>query len=228
VLGIHAWRLVKQPGSAFHLAAVRVVLPVAIVAAPLQVLTGDFAAKHLAEYQPTKLAAAEALLETQRGAPLSVGGVIRVPKLLSVLAHGDPDAEVQGLRATPRDEWPPVTIVHVAFQVMVGCGLVMLALAAWAAWLLARKKPLAGERRFLWAATAGAPLGLCAVEAGWIVTEVGRQPWIIVGVMRTADAVTPMPNLVISLAITSGVYLLLGVIVAVLLARYVVGKGTST
>jgi cytochrome d ubiquinol oxidase subunit I len=233
VLGIHAWRLRKDPSSAFHLAALRVVLPVVVISAPLQVLTGDFAAKHLAEHQPGKLAAAEALFETQRGAPLVVGGLpdteartvrhgVHVPKLLSVLATGDPDGEVRGLDQVPRSEWPPITLVHVSFQIMVGAGTAMLGLALWAGWLLVRKKPLAEQRRFLAAAVLAGPLGLVAVEAGWMVTELGRQPWIIRGVMRTADAVTPMPNLWISLAVTVAIYVLLGTVVSVLLARYVV------
>lgn len=232
VLGIHAWRLMKQPQSAFHLAAIRVVLPIAIVSAPLQALTGDLSAKQLAVHQPSKLAAAEALFQTQRGAPLIIGGVpdvdnrsvdfaIHVPKLLSVLATGDPNGEVIGLDRVPRSEWAPVGFVHGSFQVMVGCGMLMLALSAWATWLLVRKRAIARQRRFLQASICVAPLGLIALEAGWMVTEVGRQPWIIRGVMRTADAVTPMPNLVVSLVATCAVYLLLGTIVAVLLARYV-------
>jgi len=232
VLGIHAFRLLKAPDSAFHRAAVRVVLPMVIIATPLQVISGDSSAKHIAEHQPAKLAAAEALFETQRGAPLLVGGIpdpetrtvtfaFHLPKGLSFLAKGDFDAEVQGLDRVPREDWAPITITHLSFQVMVGAGFTMLGVALWGAWLLVRKKKLAEQRRFLWAATLSAPLGLLAVETGWMVTEVGRQPWIIHGVMRTRDAVTPMPNLVVTLAFTCLLYLLLGVVVAVMLRRYV-------
>lgn len=235
VLGIHAWRALKQPESAFHRAALRIVLPVVVISAPLQVLTGDRAAKHIAEHQPAKLAAAEALFETERGAPLLIGGwpdpetrttryAIQLPRMLSVLAHGDPDAEVTGLSDVARDEWPPIAFVHVSFQVMVACGIAMLALAFWGAWLWLRNARLARQRLFLRAATVAGPLGLIAVEAGWMVTEVGRQPWIIRGVMRTADAVTPMPGLVVSLLVTCVVYLFLGIVVLVLLGRYVVGQ----
>ena len=232
VLGIHAFRLRKDPTSAFHLAAVRVVLPITIVSALLQVLTGDFSAKHIADHQPLKFAAAEALFETERGAPFAIGGIpdvetrkldyaIHVPQALSILAQGDPNAEVRGLEAWPRDDWPNVSVVHFSFQVMVGCGMAMLGLAAWGAYLLVRKRDLARQKKFLGAAALAGPLGLVAVEAGWMVTEVGRQPWIIQGVMRTRDAVTPMPNLVVSLVVTSAIYLFLGVVVSVLLARYV-------
>jgi cytochrome d ubiquinol oxidase subunit I len=232
VLGIHAWRLRRAPASPLHRAAVRVVLPVLLIAAPLQVLSGDLAAKHIAEYQPAKLAAAESLFETQRGAPLLVGGIpdvesrtvsyaIHLPRMLSVLGKGDPDAEIQGLDRVPREDWPPVTIVHLSFQLMVACGFAMLGLSLWGGWLLWRKRELAERRRFLAAAALCAPLGLVAVEAGWMVTEVGRQPWIIQGVMRTREAVTPMPNLVVPLGVTCLVYLVLGVVVAVILRRYV-------
>lgn len=235
VLGIHSFRLLREPGSSFHRAAIRVTLPVAALAAVLQLVTGDLAAKHLADHQPSKLAAAEALFETQRGAPLVIGGIpdsearsvdyaIHIPKLLSVLAQGDPDAEVRGLDSVPRDEWPPVLLVHVAFQVMVGCGFVLLAVALTGVFLVLRKKRIEQNRALLWAFTAAGPLGLLAVEAGWMVTELGRQPWIIRGVMRTADAVTPMPNVVISLAVSCLIYLFLGLVVAVLLARYVLGR----
>jgi cytochrome d ubiquinol oxidase subunit I len=235
VLGIHAWRLRRNPGSVFHQAALKVVLPVVVIAAPLQVLSGDFAAKHLADHQPLKLAAAEALFETGAAAPLVIGGLpdletqrveyaLHVPYALSILAQGDPSAVVHGLDAAPRKDWPPVLWVHVSFQIMVGCGVALLAFAAWAGWLWFRKRALAGEARFLLVATAVGPLGLVALEAGWMVTELGRQPWIIRGVMRTADAVTPMPQLWVSLLVTCLVYLLLGMVVAVLLARYVLGQ----
>lgn len=232
VLGIHAWSLLKNPSSQFHAAALRVVLPVAIISAPLQALTGDLAAKHIAEHQPAKLAAAEGLFETQRSAALSIGGwpneetrqldgAIELPYLLSLLAKGELNAEVTGLDAFPPSDWPPVALVHASFQVMVGCGMAMLALAAWSAWLLWRRRPLAEQRRFLWAGTLVAPLGLIAVEAGWMVTELGRQPWIITGVMRVKDAVTPMPGLWISLLASVVVYAALGLVVSLMLARYV-------
>ncbi len=232
VLGIHASRLRRDPGNAFHRAALRIVLPVAIVMAPLQVLTGDFAGKHLAREQPLKLAAAESLFETRRGAPLLVGGLpdvanqrvdfaVRVPRMLSVLATGRLDGEVRGLRESPRSEWPPVPVVHVAFQLMVAAGSAMLLVAAWAALLLLRRRAPADSPRFLRVATWAGPLGLLAVEAGWTVTEVGRQPYIVQGVMRVRDALTPMPHLWLTFTLTVVLYLLLGVVVAVLLARHV-------
>lgn len=232
VLGIHAFRLLRRPHSSLHAAAVRIVLPLAIVTAPIQALTGDAAGKQLAVYQPVKLAAAEALFETSRPAPLLVGGLpdmkarhvrfgIEIPSGLSLMAFGDPHAEVRGLEAFPREDWPHVPIVHLAFQAMVGCGTVLILVAAWGAWLLLRKKSLAEHKRFLVACVLAGPLGLVALEAGWTVTEVGRQPWIIQGVLHTRDAVTPMPHLVVSFVASCVVYAFLGVVVALLLARYV-------
>jgi cytochrome d ubiquinol oxidase subunit I len=239
VLGIHAWRLLRDPQSTFHRAALRVALPIVIVSAPLQVLTGDFAAKQLAEYQPAKLAAAESLFETQRGAPLLIGGwpdvetksvrgALHVPKLLSVLAKADPDAEVSGLDRVPRQDWPPIPIVHAAFQFMVGSGFLLLFVAIWGGVLLLMRKSPHTRKPFLIAATIVSPLGLLAVEAGWIVTEVGRQPWIIVGVMRVADAVTPMPALTVSLLSVCAIYALLGTVTAIMLRRHVLNVPSAS
>jgi len=240
VLGIHAWSLWRRGYNRFHAAALRLTLPLLFVVTPLQALTGDLAAKHIAEYQPSKLAAAEALWETQRGAPLAIGGIpvdggreligaLHIPKALSFLAFSDFDAEVIGLEDIPENERPPVLIPHLAFQVMVGAGTAMLALMAWAAWLwLKQKWDLARHRRFLRLAAFSGPLGLIAVEAGWVVTEVGRQPWIVRGVMLVSEAVTPMPGLVYSLLASLVVYAFLGVVVLVLLYRHVASVPLGT
>ncbi|HTV23587.1 MAG TPA: cytochrome ubiquinol oxidase subunit I [Polyangiaceae bacterium] len=233
VLGIHAGCLWRRGHNRFHAAALKLTLPLLIVVTPLQALTGDLAAKHIAEHQPSKLAAAEALWETQRGAPLVIGGIpinggrdvilgLHVPKILSVMAKSDFDAEVTGLEDIPEGERPPVLVTHLAFQVMVGAGFAMLALVAWAGWLWRKKHDLARHRLFLVLATLSGPLGLIAVEAGWCVTEVGRQPWIIRGVLLVSEAVTPMPGLVYSLLTSLTVYAFLGSVVAVLLYRHVV------
>jgi cytochrome d ubiquinol oxidase subunit I len=125
------------------------------------------------------------------------------------------------LEAFPRDEWPPVKIVHISFQLMVGAGTAMMLLALWAGWLALRKKTLPDKKWFLRAIVAASPLGFLAIEAGWMVTEVGRQPWIINGVMRTADAVTSMPGLVVPFVSFTLLYIFLGVIVVWLLKRQV-------
>lgn len=228
VLGVHAWGLRRDPNSRFHRAAFGLAFATLAVTAPLQILSGDFAAKHIAEYQPVKFAAAEALFETQTGAPLTLGGwpdeetgevswAIHIPYMASVLAFGDPHAEVKGLNDFPRDVWPPVAVTHIAFQVMVGCGTALIALVALGLFLRWRRGPDWTTPIFLRAAMFCGPLGLIAVEAGWFVTEVGRQPWIVHGVMRVSEAVTPMPNLAVPLVVFTALYVLLGVVVLLLL-----------
>lgn len=238
VVGIHAWRRLRDPGSHFHRAALRVVLPVVLFSAPLMALTGDLSAKHLAKYQPTKLAAAEALFVSTAQAPLLIGGLpnietqsvtgaVEIPALLSVLAKGDPNAFVEGLDQVPQEDWPPVPLVHVSFQIMVACGGAMVLLALWLGWMLIRRQDPTENRRFLRASCWAAPLGMIALEAGWCVTEFGRQPWIIRGYLRVAESVTPMPNLIVPLLITVALYLLLGFVVALLLWRHVLSAPSA-
>jgi cytochrome d ubiquinol oxidase subunit I len=232
VLGIHAAGLLAAPSSVFHHAAAKLALGLATVAIPLQLFSGDLAAKNIARYQPVKLAAAEAHFETQSGAPIVIGGIadtktgqvhgaLRIPYVLSFLAKGDPHATVAGLDDVAPSNWPPVAVTHLAFDAMVGSGTGMLALAAFAVLLRLRKRDPLRSRAFLRAAIVAAPLGLVAIEAGWTVTEVGRQPWIIGGVLRTADAVTPVPHLLVPFATFTAVYVMLGVVVLVLLRRHV-------
>lgn len=232
VAGIHAWPLLRQPRNAFHRRALAVALLIGAPAAILQPISGDLAARFVAHYQPVKLAAMEGQFKTERGAPLRLGGwpdeaagetryAIEIPYLLSILAFKDPQAEVKGLEAFPREHWPPVAIVHVAFQVMVALGSYLALVSATALWLMWRRRDLTRHRWLLRALVLAAPMGFICTEAGWIVTEVGRQPWIIYGLMRTADAVTPMPGLVVPFLVFTGLYCVLGVVVAWLLYQQV-------
>ncbi|HXY30011.1 MAG TPA: cytochrome ubiquinol oxidase subunit I [Gemmatimonadaceae bacterium] len=233
VAGIHALMLLRRPGSAFHSRALRVALVVAAPTAMLMPISGDVSARHVAHDQPVKLAALEGQFVTEAGAPLRIGGLpdvtarrtrgaIELPYGLSLLAFHDPRATVRGLDDFPEDEWPPVPIVHVAFQVMVLLGSFMALVGAWAAVQSWRGRDVAGNRRLLQAIAVTAPMGFLCMEAGWVVTEVGRQPWIIYGVMRTADAVTPMPGLIVPFAVFTALYCFLGVIVVWLLFHRVV------
>jgi cytochrome d ubiquinol oxidase subunit I len=233
-MGIHAYAILRGSTARLHYRAIEILLPIAAVTALLQPISGDISAKQVAKWQPAKLAAMEGHWETQKGAPLLIGGIpdektettrwaIRIPKLLSILAFGDPDAEVLGLRDIPPDQRPPVAIPHFAFQIMVGCGLAMLGTVLLGAFLAWRRRTPPLTTRYLKLLVLVSPLGLIAIEAGWIVTEVGRQPWIVYGIMRTADAVTPMPGVVIPLAVIAAIYLLLGVVVIQLLRRQVFG-----
>jgi cytochrome d ubiquinol oxidase subunit I len=141
---------------------------------------------------------------------------------LSLLAFHDPHAEVQGLEAFPREDWPPVWPVHVSFQVMVGLGSLMALAALAVLYHGARRKPVVESRWLLVALAALAPAGFIAVEAGWVVTEVGRQPWVISGLLRTRDAVTPMPGLIVPFTVITVLYVLLGLAAGWLLYRQVV------
>jgi cytochrome d ubiquinol oxidase subunit I len=228
VAGIHALALLRDPRNAFHRRALTVALLVGAPAALLQPLSGDLSARVVARWQPVKLAAMEGHFKTERGAPLRIGGwpdeasgqtryALEIPKGLSLLAFHDPGAEVKGLEAFPREDWPPVAPVHIAFQVMVGLGSFMALVAAWALALMARRRDLRAHRWLLRAIGVAAPMGFICIEAGWVVTEVGRQPWVIQGVLRTADAVTPMPGLVIPFLTFTVLYCFLGAIVAWLL-----------
>ena len=231
VAGIHAFMLLRRPGDPFHRRALGLALAMGGVFACLQPLSGDLAAKHVAEYQPVKLAAMEGHWETAREVPLQLGGwpdevaeetryALEIPYGLSFLAFGDIHAEVRGLKDFPPEDRPPVAIVHIAFQIMVACGSAMMAVAALAGFMRLRGRDLAAPW-FLRLLVVSAPLGVIAVEAGWTVTEVGRQPWVIQGLMRTRDAVTPMPHLVVPFATFTLLYLVLGVTVVVLLTRKV-------
>ena len=228
VAGIHALALLRDQRNAFHRRALAVALLVGAPAALLQPLSGDLSARVVARWQPVKLAAMEGQFKTERGAPLRIGGwpdeaagqtryALEIPKGLSLLAFHDPGAEVKGLEAFPRKDWPPVAPVHIAFQVMVGLGSFMALVAAWALALMVRRRDLTDHRWLLRALAAAAPMGFICTEAGWVVTEVGRQPWVIHGVLRTADAVTPMPGLVIPFLTFIVLYCFLGAIVAWLL-----------
>src|SRR5262245_28526314 len=232
VAGIHAWLLRRDSRSTFHRHALTVALWVGVPAALLQPLSGDVSARLVARTQPVKQAPLEGQFETGRGAPLRLGGIpdeaarqtrwaIEIPRGLSVLAFHGADAEVKGLNDFPQDEWPPVAIVHAAFQMMVALGTAMAAVSLWAVWTAWRHRTLVGRRHLLTAIAAVAPFGFLATEAGWVVTEVGRQPWVVQGVIRTADAVTPMPGLWIPFGVFVALYVGLAAIVMLLITALV-------
>src|SRR5215217_749771 len=206
--GIHAFLLLFDPANAFHRRALTAALALGAPAAVLQPISGDISARSVAARQPIKLAAMESHFETMAGAPLTIGGfpdtesgeiryAIKIPYGLSLLAFHDPHAVVRGLQEFPREDWPNVPIVHTAFQVMVALGTYLALLSLWIGWVALRRRDVAANRRLLQAIALAAPMGFIAIEAGWTVTEAGRQPWIIYGVVRTADAVTTMPGLIV-------------------------------
>jgi cytochrome d ubiquinol oxidase subunit I len=172
-------------------------LPFTVAAAvtPVQIGVGDWAAHFIAANQPVKLAAAESLETTRSHAPLDIYGLVKVPGALSFLVGERTDTVVQGLDSVPSGDQPPDEIVHPAFDTMVGIGFLLLAIGAWLALHWWRRRDVPTARAFHWLALAAGPLAVVALECGWVVTEVGRQPWIVVNVMRVRDAVSTAPNL---------------------------------
>lgn len=217
---VYAYSLLKGRDTRYNRLGFIIPFAFAAVVTPFQIVVGDWAARFLAENQPAKLAAIEGQYETERGAALTIGGIpidgemrygIQIPKGLSLLAKHDPDAEIIGLNEFPEDERPPVVPVHVAFQVMVAIGFGLLGLSAWLAISWRRKRSLPRSRWFLRGALIAGPAAAVALEAGWITTEVGRQPWIVYGVMKVEEAVTHAPNIRFGYYALIGIYTLLTV-----------------
>jgi cytochrome d ubiquinol oxidase subunit I len=219
---VYAWSRLRGRDGAYQRRAMALGLALGAVFAPIQIVAGDLSAKMVARTQPVKLAAMEGQFRTEAYAPLRIGGLpdestrqtrfaLEIPGALSWLAYGDGSVVVRGLDSFPRVDLPPVAVVHVAFQLMVGAGMALFALAAWSAWSVWRRRALPRGRAFLIAVVAAGPLAVLALEAGWVVTEVGRQPWIVQGIMRTAEAVTHAPGIGALFAATLVAYGLLGV-----------------
>src|SRR5579862_460027 len=237
--GVHAFFLLRNRNDEFHRCALGIALSVGGIAAILQPISGDLSAQAVAKYQPAKLAAMEGLFKTQTRAPLCIGGIpdeaaretkycIEIPGGLSFLAYHDFNAEVKGLDAFPREHWPNPLIVHLSFQAMVGLGTLMMLVGAWGALAFLRTRKLPDGTWYLRTLLVVAPAGMIALEAGWFVTEFGRQPWIVQGVMLTKDAVTPMPGLTVTFLFFTGLYLALSAMVVWLLVRQFKGGDTET
>lgn len=197
-----AWRLLKNNDEEESCLALKMAIGMFAIVAPLQLVAGDTAGKQVQHLQPAKLAAIEAFWETRTGQPFHIAAwpdraaagnrwEISIPKLGSLITAGDIKAEVKGLKAFAPEDRPPVFIVFWAFRVMVGLGLAMIGLGLWGAFL-AWRGGLAHAKWFLRACVAMGPAGFVAVVSGWVVAEVGRQPYVVYGVLRTADAVSPV------------------------------------
>ncbi|HEV3164519.1 MAG TPA: cytochrome ubiquinol oxidase subunit I [Isosphaeraceae bacterium] len=228
VAAVYAAGFLRGHGDALHGRALPLAMVMAVVAAGLAGITGDTSARFVAGDQPIKFAAQEGLFPTTSRAPLHIFGVpltdqsrmvlaIEIPGLLSFLTKGDPNATIQGLDAFPRDVWPNVVIVHLSFQLMVGLGLA-LGLCGLLYWLVAwRRRGPPSDRWLLLALVVAGPASVVTMEAGWFVTEFGRQPWIIYGVMRTSAAATSTPALGPTFAVFLVLYVALGLTLARLL-----------
>jgi len=238
VAGVHAYQIYKGRKVALHQKAFHIAITFGAIAAILQPISGDLSAKDIAARQPVKLAAMEAHYHTEKGAPLYIGGIvdndaqevhykIAIPKALSFLAFGDFEAEVKGLNDFPEEERPNVAIVHYAFQTMVGIGSILMSIGLFY-FISLKKKKWTQRARYWLLFVILAPFGFIALEAGWIVTEVGRQPWIIHHIMKTKDAVTPMPGIIVSFYTYIIVYTSLTVAVTWLMTRQIRVLNQST
>jgi len=225
----YAWGFLRGRRGRYERTALTIALSAAAIAAPLQVVIGDWAAREVAQKQPVKLAAIEGLGPTTRGAPEHLLGWydgekvvygIEIPRLLSLLADHDPDATVTGLDSVPPEDRPPVNVVRVAFQTMVGIGTMLALLGFVYLYVRFRRRRLPRSRWFYRAVVLAGPLSVVALIAGWITTEVGRQPWIVYGVMRTEQAVTGAHGVPIGYGTLVLVYLALAAAVAWLLRRF--------
>jgi len=230
VAAVHAFLLLRGRNRQFQRAALGIALAVGCISAPLQILSGDLSARTVARLQPAKLAAMEADYKTQTQAPLRIGGLpddktrttrfaIDIPGGLSFLSTHDWNAQVRGLDQFPTEQWPNVRFVHWSFDLMVISGMALFVLSVATAVLWWRKRAVPQNRWLLRAIVVAGPLGFIAIEAGWMVTEIGRQPWIIYGVLRTAETVTPMKHLVVPFVVFTAVYLFLAAIVVYMLGR---------
>ena len=220
VAAAYAWGWMKGRRGRYERTALTVALSAACLAAPIQLVVGDWAAREVAKTQPVKLAAFEGLQETTEGAAINIGGIydeeegkvkggVEIPKLLSLLAFHDPGASVQGLDSVPEEDRPPVAIARFAFQTMVGIGTLLAAISAWFLFVRIRHRRLPESVWFWRLVVAAGPLSLVALISGWVATEVGRQPWVVYGIMRTEEAVTGASGIPIGYATLTVVYLAL-------------------
>lgn len=226
--GVYAVGMLRGRQDSYHRSGLAIAMAVAIPAAILQPLSGDISARAVARLQPMKLAASESLFQTQTGAPLLIGGLpdaahrsvrfgIEIPHGLSLLAYHDPNARVKGLDAIPQADWPNIVVAHIAFQLMVAAGFALAAVAV--AYLALRRWKHEQDARLLRVLVLASPLGFLALEAGWMVTEIGRQPWIIYGQMRTSDAVTTASEVHFTLLAFTLLYAALGTVLVYLLRQ---------
>ncbi|MDP5292500.1 cytochrome ubiquinol oxidase subunit I [Oceanimonas sp. CHS3-5] len=202
--GISAWYLYKGRDRAFGRKGLSMALWAALLLAPLQAIVGDFHGLNVKEHQPIKVAAMEGIWpESESGAPLLLFAVpdmeaetnhfeIKIPKLASLILTHEADGELQGLKSVPADERPYVPLVFYSFRIMVGLGVLMIGAALWGLWLR-RKHGRFDSKSFQWLMMLMIPSGVISTLAGWYVAEVGRQPWLVHGLVRTMEVVSPLP-----------------------------------
>ena len=234
VMGISAWHLLRKNEIIFFRRSFRTAAVFGLASCLLVVLTGDFHAVEIAKVQPAKFAAMESIWETQCGAPMSLILIpdernecnrvawFDIPKMISILALHDADSEIRGLKSFPKELRPPVWPTFLSFRLMVGLGMAMILVSLLGVYY-SRKEGLEDHTLFLKVALLSLPMPYIAGQLGWIVAEVGRQPWIVYGVLKTADAVSKSistAQVVLSLTGFTLLYGGLAVIDAYLLVKY--------
>jgi cytochrome bd ubiquinol oxidase subunit I len=231
VATVYAVALLRGKRGAYYRRGLMLGMAMGAIAIPLQIFSGDLNARFLADSQPAKLAAMEAVFRTGRGVPLRVGGLVdtktgqvkyalEIPYGLSILARGDPNATITGLDKFPANDQPDAALVHPSFDGMVGSGFFTLFVGVvfWIVYFW-RKRVVPENRLLLWGIVLTGPLSFLAVELGWMVTELGRQPWVIYNFLRTKDAVTTAPGLNYSFLGFTALYVVLSVTLIILLLR---------
>jgi cytochrome d ubiquinol oxidase subunit I len=228
VAGAYAVGRLRGRWGRYERTALLIPLTIAALASPVQVLVGDWAARDVAVSQPVKLAAFEGLAHTERGAPVHVLGWytegqvkygIGIPKLLSFLSFHDLNASVKGLDTVAANRRPPVNVVRVAFQTMVGIGTLLALLGVFQLAVRIRRRRLPESVWFYRAVALAGPLSLVALIAGWVTTEVGRQPWVVYRVMLTSQAVSGAKGIPVGYVTLALVYLGVAVGVVWILRR---------
>ncbi len=231
VATVYAVAMLRGKRGAYYRRGLMLGMAMGAIAIPLQIFSGDLNARFLADSQPAKLAAMEAVFHTERGAPLRVGGLVdtrtgqvkyalEIPYGLSILARGDPNATITGLDKFPVNDQPDAALVHPSFDGMVGSGFFTLFVGV-VFWIIYfwRKRVVPENRLLLWGIVLTGPLSFLAVELGWMVTELGRQPWVIYNFLRTKDAVTTAPGLNYSFLGFTALYVVLAATLIILLLR---------
>jgi cytochrome d ubiquinol oxidase subunit I len=228
IASFYAWGYLRGRRGRYQRTALTIAITAAAVMAPVQIVVGDWAAREVASKQPVKLAAIEGLPETTAGAPEHLLGWynghevvygIEIPHLLSLLAYHNPDATVEGLDTVPPADQPPVNVVRFAFQTMVGIGTLLALVSVFYLYIRFRRRRLPRSRWFYRAVVAAGPLAVVALVAGWVTTEVGRQPWVVYRVMHTSEAVTGAGAIPIGYGTLVAVYIGLYAAVAWFLRR---------
>jgi cytochrome bd ubiquinol oxidase subunit I len=228
VASVYAVGMLRGRRDRYHRLGLLLPLTVAAVAAPVQVVVGDWIAGTVADHQPVKLAAMEGHYRTGTGVPISVGGIyvdnelryaISIPYGLSLLVDRDPNGNVIGLDSVPPDQRPPVNVTHLSYDAMIGVGFGLLGLAAWYGFAWWRRRDIPRTAWFLRAVAVSGAAAVVALEAGWVATEVGRQPWIVYQIQRTSDAVSTAPGLRYGFYAVAAVYLVLTALTVYVLRR---------